>query len=129
MAKQVILPELADRTGQAGAPAFLESPEKPFVKPRPALSAKLVFLYVVKEIKIKVTPKFRASRRMRLEDTKRIMSPKMCPKSFEKRASGLSYSKGCPDSTIHWINHHPLENSISFGNSSPLDSTIEPLNN
>ena len=68
---------------------FLESPEKPFVKLRPAYSVKLVFSYVVKGIKIKRTAKFRASRRLRFEDTKRIMSPEMLPKSygtFEKRA-------------------------------------------
>ena len=40
---------------------------------RPAYSAKLVFSYVVKGIKIKITAKFRASRRLRFEDTKRIM--------------------------------------------------------
>ena len=38
---------------------------------------------------MKTTSKFRASRRLRFEDTKRIMSPEMRPKSFgtfEKRA-------------------------------------------
>ena len=67
----------------------LFGPEKPFVKLRPAYSVKLVFLYVVKGIKIKITAKFRASRRLRFEDTKKIMSPKIRPKSFgtfEKRA-------------------------------------------
>ena len=49
---------------------FLESPEKPFVKLPPAYSVKLVFSYVVKGIKIKITAKFRASRRFRFEDTK-----------------------------------------------------------
>ena len=70
----------------------LFGPEKPFVKLRPAYSVKLVFLYVVKGIKIKITAKFRASRRLRLEDTKKIMSPEIRPKSlgtFEKRAPGL----------------------------------------
>ena len=74
----------------------LFGPEKPFVKLRPAYSVKLVFSYVVKGIKIKITAKFRASKRLRFEDTKRIMSPEMRPKSFgtfEKRAPGLSYSK------------------------------------
>ena len=68
---------------------FLESPEKPFVKLRPAYSVKLVFSYIVKGIKIKITAKFRASRRLRFGDTKRIVSPEICPKSFgtfEKRA-------------------------------------------
>ena len=44
--------------------------DKPFVKLRPAYSVKLVFLYVVKGIKIKITAKFRASRCLRFEDTK-----------------------------------------------------------
>ena len=77
--------------------SFLESPEKLFVKLRPAYSVKLVFSYVVKGIKIKITSKFRASRRLRCEDTKRIMSAEMRPKSigtFEKRAPGLICSKG-----------------------------------
>ena len=55
-------------------------PEKPVVKLRPAYSVKLVFSYVVKGIKI--TAKFRASRRLRFEDTKRIMLPEIRPKSF-----------------------------------------------
>ena len=54
---------------------FLESPEKPLIKLRPTYSVKLVFLYVVKGIKIKITAKFRACRRLRFEDTKRITSP------------------------------------------------------
>ena len=65
--------------------------EKPFVKLRPAYSVKLTFSYVVKEIKIKITAKFRASRRLRFEDTTRIVSPEIRPKSFgtfEKRALG-----------------------------------------
>ena len=67
----------------------LFGPEKPFVKLRPAFSGKLVFSYVVKGIKIKITAKFRASRLLRFEDTKRIMSPEIRPKSFgtfEKQA-------------------------------------------
>ena len=69
----------------------LFGPEKPFVKLRPAFSVKLVFSYVVKGIKIKITAKFRASRRLRFEDTKIIMSPEIRPKSFgtfEKQAPG-----------------------------------------
>jgi len=57
-----------------------------------AYSVKLVFSYVVKGIKIKINAKFRASRRLRFEDTKRIMSPEIRPKSFgtfDKRAQGL----------------------------------------
>ena len=67
----------------------LSGPEKPFVKLRAAYSVKLVFSYVVKRIKIKITAKFRASRRLSFEDTKRIMSPEMRPESlgtFEKQA-------------------------------------------
>ena len=40
---------------------------------------------------MKITAKFRASRRLRFEDTKRIKSPEMRPKSFgtfEKQAPG-----------------------------------------
>ena len=51
---------------------FLEIPEKPLVKLRPTYSVKLVFSYVVKGIKIKITAKFRASKRLRFEDTNRI---------------------------------------------------------
>ena len=53
------------------------------------LSVKLIFSHAVKGIKIKITAKFRASRRLRFEDTKRIMSPEIRPKSFgtfEKQA-------------------------------------------
>ena len=72
-------------------------PEKPFVKLRPANSEKPVFSYVVKGIKIKITGKFRASRRLRFEDTKRIMSSEMRAKSvrtFEKRAENFSAGYG-----------------------------------
>ena len=67
----------------------LSGPEKASLKLRAAYSVKLVFSYVVKGIKIKITAKFRASRRLSFEDTKRIMSPEMRPKSlgtFEKQA-------------------------------------------
>ena len=59
----------------------LFGPEKPFVKLQPAYSVKLVFSYVVKGIKIKITAKFRASKRLRFEDAKG-MSPEIHPKSF-----------------------------------------------
>ena len=65
--------------------------EKPFLKLRPAYSVKLVFSYFVKGMKIKITAKFHASRRLHFEDAKRIMSPEMRPKSlgtFEKQAPG-----------------------------------------
>ena len=61
----------------------LFGPEKPFVKLRPAYSVKLVFSYLVKRIKTKITAKFRASRCFRFEDTKRVMSSEI-----EKQAQG-----------------------------------------
>ena len=69
----------------------LFGPEKPFVIVRSAYSVKLVFSYVVKGIKTKITGKFRSSTRLCFEDTKKIMSPEIRPKSFgtfEKRAPG-----------------------------------------
>ena len=77
-------------------PRKLFGPEKPFVKIRLAYSLKLVFSYVVKGIKIKITAKSRASRRLSFKDTKRIMSPEMRPKSFgtfEKQAPGQAKSE------------------------------------
>ena len=59
----------------SGKSRRLFGPEKPFVKQRPTYSVKLVFPYVVKGIKIKISAKFRASRRLGFEDTKRTMSP------------------------------------------------------
>ena len=56
--------------------------------PETAYSVKLVFSYVINRSQIKISAKFRASRGLRFEDTKRIMSPEMRPKSFgtfEKR--------------------------------------------
>ena len=61
-------------------------------KLRSAYSVKLVFSYVVKGIKI--TAKFGVSRRLRFEDTKRIMSPEIRPKSFgtfEEQAMGPGF--------------------------------------
>ena len=63
----------------------LFGPEKPFVKLRPTYSVKLVFSYVVKGIIIKINAKFRASRGLRFEDTKRIYHPKCA-----RNVSGLS---------------------------------------
>ena len=42
----------------------LLGPEKPFVRLQPAYSVKLVLLYVAKGIRMKITSKFRASRRL-----------------------------------------------------------------
>ena len=33
------------------------------------------------------------------------------------------------DSTIHWINHYPLDNSIGFASAYPVDSAIHHFNN
>ena len=82
---------------------MLFGPEKPFIKLQPAYSVKMVFSYVVKELKIKITAKFRASRRLRFEDTKRIVSAEIRPKSFgtfEKRAPGIKDLKRA------WIGDH-----------------------
>ena len=66
-----------DGKGRRSWGPFLKSPEKPFVKLRPAYFVTLIFSYVVKGIKIKITAEFRATRRLRFENTKRIMSPEM----------------------------------------------------
>ena len=83
----------------------LFGPDKPFVKLRPAYSVKLVFSYVVKGIKVKITAKFRPSRGLCFEDTKRSMSPEMRPKSFG------TFEKQAPE---HWKQHvvvqYPIEN-------------------
>ena len=50
-------------------------PENPFVKQRPANSVKQVFSQVVKGITINIIAKFRASRRLHFEDTRKIKSP------------------------------------------------------
>ena len=55
----------------------LYGPEKPFEKLRPAYSVKLVFLYVVKVIKVKITAKFRDTEHLRFEDTKRTVTRKV----------------------------------------------------
>ena len=73
----------------------LFGPEKPFVNLRLAYSVKLVFSNAVKGIKIKITSKFRASRRLCCEDTKRTLSPEMRLKSygtFEKQTPGVTLS-------------------------------------
>ena len=95
----------------------LYGPEKPFVKLRPAYSVKLVFLYVVKGIKIKITAKFCDTEHFRFEDTKRIMSPKLRetgPRSQQKTKSfcKIIVGIGCGKRTRitlgedKWLNHH-----------------------
>ena len=65
----------------------LFGPEKPFLKVQLDYSVKLVFSYVVKGMKIKITTKFRASRR--LEFALKIQRELCHPKSAQK-VSGLS---------------------------------------
>ena len=67
---------------------------KAFRKTPTRLFRKAALLYVVKGMKMKTTAKFRALRRLRCTDTKRIISPEMGPKSFgtfEKQAPEESY--------------------------------------
>ena len=89
---QIPLPRDLSHQGHVSRKSWkLFGTEKPFVKLRLAYSVKLVFSCFVKRIKTKITSKFRASRRLCFEDTKRIMSPEMRPESFgtfEKRAPG-----------------------------------------
>jgi len=94
---------------------FLEIPEKPLVKLRPAYSVKLVFSYVVKGIKIKITAKFPASKRLRFEDTKRISPSKMRPKSFgtfEKRAPGSNFHTSLFPDAASQFSSKPLNVSV-----------------
>ena len=94
--KHIKRPALQNKQGPVSRKSReLFGPEKPFVKLRLAYSVKLIFSHVVKGIKIKITAKFRVSRRLCFEDTKRIMSPEIRPKSFgtfEKRAPGRSFT-------------------------------------
>ena len=56
---------------------------------------------------MKITAKFRASRRLRFEDTKRIVSPEIRPKSFgtfEKQAPGADeYGDATPLYSCHGV--------------------------
>ena len=66
----------------------LFGPEKAFVKLRASYSVKLVFSYAINRSQIKIAAKFRSSRGLRFEDTKRIMSPKCV-----RKVSGLSRNR------------------------------------
>ena len=66
----------------------LLGPEKPFLKLRLAHSVKLVFSYVVKRRKIKITAKFRILRRLRFEDTKRTVTRNAPEKFRDFRETG-----------------------------------------
>ena len=80
---------------------FLKSPEnfsarKAIRKTTTCLFCKAGLFLVVEEINIKITAKFRALRRLRFEDTKRIMSPDIRPKrfgTFKKQAPGTTFRK------------------------------------
>ena len=74
----------------------LFGPVKPFVKLRPAYSVWLIFSYVLKGIKVKITAKSGAPRRLRFEDTKKIMSPELSPKRF-----GTSEKRGMVSANQH----------------------------
>ena len=69
--------------------SFLEIPEKPFIKLRAAYSVKLVFSYVVKGIKIKITAKSRASRPLRYPFVLKIQR-ELCHPKCARKVSGLS---------------------------------------
>ena len=90
----------------------LIGPEKPFIKLRPACS--------VKRIKIKIPVKFRASRRLRFEDAKKIMSPEMGPKSFGTFEKRIPY---WPDQPVSKCNVSLLPNWKSSISSS-LNSRV-----
>ena len=66
-------------------------PEKTFVTLRLAYSVKLAISYVVKGIKVISTTNFRASIRLRFEDTKRTFKPnsQSCRQSFENHSIRL----------------------------------------
>ena len=65
---------------------FLESPEKPFVKLRPAYFAKLVLSYVVKGIKIKKLQSFVPRDALVLKTQSEMCHPKWARKVSRSRA-------------------------------------------
>ena len=82
---------------------FLESPEKPFVKLRPAHSVRLVFWYVVKIMKMKITATFRVSERLHFKIIKRLMSPE---KFRDFRETGpRAYNSPISPWTCHWLEY------------------------
>ena len=78
----------------------LYGPEKPFVKLQPAYSVKLVFSYVVKGVKVKITAKFRDTGLFRFEDTKRIVTRKDSDLSRNKPLNGVSNSDPCDSGAL-----------------------------
>ena len=74
----------------------LFGPEKAFVKLRPVYSVKLVFSFVVRGMKIKINAKFRASRRLRFEDTKRTMLSPEKFRDFRERGPWSDFLRTFP---------------------------------
>ena len=74
-------------TFEKRAPVLESLENKPFVKLRSVHSVKLIFSHIVKGIKIKTPAKFRASRRFRLEDKKRIVTRKAPEKFWDIQGS------------------------------------------
>ena len=70
----------------------LFGPKKPIVKLQSTCFEKLIFEHVFSVRKAKKTAKFDGLESQHCEDIKRIMAPKICPKSFgsfEKQAPGV----------------------------------------
>ena len=89
-------------------------PAQQFVKLQPAYSVRLFSSYVVKEIKIKITAKYRGSRRLLFEDTKRILSPRNAPEKFrdcrEMGPRAVTFYLNCRS---HW-GSHTRHSSLKF---------------
>ena len=70
--------------------------EKLFVKLRLAYSVKLVFSYVVKAIKIKITAKFRASRRLSFEENYVTRNAPVKFRDFRETGSSPEFFRAFP---------------------------------
>ena len=101
---------------------FLESPEKT-LRARKAIQKTPTRSFckaVVKGIKINITARFCASRHLHFEDTKKIVSPEVRPKSlgtFEKQAPAYFQEECCaPLAQPLWHLHPqlPLTNCFNF---------------
>ena len=101
----------------------LFGPEKLFVKLRPAYSLKLVFSYVVKGIKIKITAKFRATRRLRFEDTKRIDPIRILTVGLERACDGGS----CGGNNLHLKRFSRISLSFMLVSSRTVRIRIWPI--
>ena len=101
----------------------LFGPEKSFVKLRPAYSVKLVFSYVVKGIKIKITAKFRATRSLRFEDTKRIDPIRILTVGLERACDGGS----CGGNKLHLKRFSRISLSFMLVSSRTVRIRIWPI--